>query len=247
MLASRSPLDVWIGNIGEGVNVLLGMNFMYSAGVRLCVREGVVKLPDEENVVMYGDVPWRFRTAGMCEEEPSSLNMDRPTRSEKWSGPDEENEGNVWIDSRTALAWIVVYGHFPKEPGFVRPGKTRCKEWHLLILKGTESRQGRMRVEHLEQLMRLWDPSGVSRPKLLVRPKSQDAEVRIMQLQERLEVVEVFLAARCATIPKTEANTLGVEDLADDSMKTFAEETGEVDTRDVGTQVNFPRSCGCGV
>ncbi|OWY98999.1 hypothetical protein PHMEG_00030084 [Phytophthora megakarya] len=32
--------DVWIRNIGEGVDVLLGMNFMYSAGVRLCIREG---------------------------------------------------------------------------------------------------------------------------------------------------------------------------------------------------------------
>ncbi|OWZ10735.1 LOW QUALITY PROTEIN: hypothetical protein PHMEG_00016367 [Phytophthora megakarya] len=45
--------DVWIGN----VDVLLGMNFMYSGGVRLCSREGLVKLPDEENVVMYDDVP----------------------------------------------------------------------------------------------------------------------------------------------------------------------------------------------
>ncbi|POM69690.1 Hypothetical protein PHPALM_14017 [Phytophthora palmivora] len=28
-------LDVWVTNIGEGVDVLLGMDFMYSAGVRL--------------------------------------------------------------------------------------------------------------------------------------------------------------------------------------------------------------------
>ncbi|OWZ11551.1 LOW QUALITY PROTEIN: hypothetical protein PHMEG_00015408 [Phytophthora megakarya] len=53
--------DVWIGNIGESVNVLLGMNSMYSAGVRLCIREGLVKLPDMENVVIYDDVPRKRR------------------------------------------------------------------------------------------------------------------------------------------------------------------------------------------
>ncbi|OWZ19789.1 Aspartic protease [Phytophthora megakarya] len=60
------------------------------------------------------------------------------------------SDRNVWIDTRTALAWIVEYGFFTKEPGFVRPGKTRCKEWQRLILEGTELRQGRMRAEHLE-------------------------------------------------------------------------------------------------
>ncbi|POM60639.1 hypothetical protein PHPALM_30480 [Phytophthora palmivora] len=47
-------LDVWVTNIGEGVDVLLGMDFMYSAGVRLCIREGTVALPEEESVLMYG-------------------------------------------------------------------------------------------------------------------------------------------------------------------------------------------------
>ncbi|OWY98998.1 Aspartic protease [Phytophthora megakarya] len=68
------------------------------------------------------------------------------------------SDRNFWIDTRTALAWIVEYGHFPKEPGFVRPGKIRYKEWQQLILESTESRQGRMRAERLEQLMRLRDP-----------------------------------------------------------------------------------------
>ncbi|OWZ07056.1 hypothetical protein PHMEG_00020602 [Phytophthora megakarya] len=53
--------DVWIGNIGEGVDVLLGMNFMYSTGFRLCIREGLAKLPDEDNVVMHDDVPRKRR------------------------------------------------------------------------------------------------------------------------------------------------------------------------------------------
>ncbi|OWZ14028.1 hypothetical protein PHMEG_00012556 [Phytophthora megakarya] len=45
-------LNIWVGNIGEGVDVLLGMNFRHSAGARLCIREDLVKLPDEETVVI---------------------------------------------------------------------------------------------------------------------------------------------------------------------------------------------------
>lgn len=43
-----------MANIGEGVDVLLGMKFMYSAGVRPCAREGLVQLPDEENILLSG-------------------------------------------------------------------------------------------------------------------------------------------------------------------------------------------------
>ncbi|KAJ8503636.1 hypothetical protein ON010_g19064 [Phytophthora cinnamomi] len=47
-------MELWVANIGEGVDVLLGMNFMYSAGVRLCAQEGLVKLPNEETVLLAG-------------------------------------------------------------------------------------------------------------------------------------------------------------------------------------------------
>ncbi|GMF32152.1 unnamed protein product [Phytophthora fragariaefolia] len=50
-------MELWVANIGDGVDVLLGMNFMYSAGVRQCAREGLVKLPDEETVLLVGGTP----------------------------------------------------------------------------------------------------------------------------------------------------------------------------------------------
>ncbi|ETN02449.1 hypothetical protein F441_11702 [Phytophthora nicotianae CJ01A1] len=31
-------VDVWLANIGEGVDALLGMDFMYATGVRLWLR-----------------------------------------------------------------------------------------------------------------------------------------------------------------------------------------------------------------
>ncbi|KAJ0388700.1 hypothetical protein ATCC90586_011844 [Pythium insidiosum] len=43
-------MDIWCGNIGEGVQCLLGMDFMVSAGVRLSAFDGMVRLPNEESV-----------------------------------------------------------------------------------------------------------------------------------------------------------------------------------------------------
>ncbi|OWY98911.1 hypothetical protein PHMEG_00030193 [Phytophthora megakarya] len=40
---------------GAGLYVLLGMDFMFRAGVRARVREGLVQLPDEESILMYDE------------------------------------------------------------------------------------------------------------------------------------------------------------------------------------------------
>ncbi|OWY94443.1 hypothetical protein PHMEG_00035825 [Phytophthora megakarya] len=48
-------MEFWVANIGEGLDVLLGMNFMFRAGVCVCVREGLVQLPDKESILMYDE------------------------------------------------------------------------------------------------------------------------------------------------------------------------------------------------
>ncbi|KAK1930513.1 Retrovirus-related Pol polyprotein from transposon 17.6 [Phytophthora citrophthora] len=45
-------VDVWVANIGEGIDALLGMGFMFAAGLRISAREGLVLLPDEVVVMM---------------------------------------------------------------------------------------------------------------------------------------------------------------------------------------------------
>ncbi|OWZ21621.1 hypothetical protein PHMEG_0003813 [Phytophthora megakarya] len=35
-------MELWVTNIGEGLNVLLGMDFMFRAGARGCARERLV-------------------------------------------------------------------------------------------------------------------------------------------------------------------------------------------------------------
>jgi hypothetical protein len=43
-------LEAWVGHIGQDIECLLGMSFMRRAGVRLCAREQVVLLPNEESI-----------------------------------------------------------------------------------------------------------------------------------------------------------------------------------------------------
>ncbi|ETO61506.1 hypothetical protein F444_20496, partial [Phytophthora nicotianae P1976] len=54
-------LELWVANFGEGVDVLLGMDFMFSAGVRLGICEGLVKLRDEETLLMYDKMIKRLK------------------------------------------------------------------------------------------------------------------------------------------------------------------------------------------
>ncbi|POM57831.1 Hypothetical protein PHPALM_37610 [Phytophthora palmivora] len=65
-------LDVWVANIGEGIEVLLGMSFMFAAGVRIDIREGLVTLPDEETIVMCGWNPEERLVVDMPVETTSS-------------------------------------------------------------------------------------------------------------------------------------------------------------------------------
>ncbi|KAE9024012.1 hypothetical protein PF011_g3701 [Phytophthora fragariae] len=68
-------LDLWVTNIGEDVDVLLGMDFMFSAGVRLCIREGLVILPDEESILMYGEVVQRRQGLDLPIKAPTGLHL----------------------------------------------------------------------------------------------------------------------------------------------------------------------------
>ncbi|EGZ04820.1 hypothetical protein PHYSODRAFT_394802, partial [Phytophthora sojae] len=71
---------LWVANIGDGVDVLLGMNFMFSAGVRLSTREGLIQLPDEETIQMCGE-PDRSRMGLDLPVRPAEMLFLKPGRS----------------------------------------------------------------------------------------------------------------------------------------------------------------------
>ncbi|OWY92041.1 Aspartic protease [Phytophthora megakarya] len=109
------------------------------------------------------------------------------------------SDQNVWIDTRTPVARIVEYGQFPGQPGFVRPGKARYEEWQQLIHECTVSRQARMRVERLEQILREREPPCTQTQryqwptKLLMRPQSHVPEVKMVKLQEKPKPLDMTL------------------------------------------------------
>ncbi|POM59354.1 LOW QUALITY PROTEIN: hypothetical protein PHPALM_31926 [Phytophthora palmivora] len=177
-------LDVWVTNIGEGVDVLLGMDFMYSAGVRLCIREGTVALPDEESVLMYGymrNIPITpLQDVHLRPGEHVNVKIRygecQPLRDVVWASRGDQwvtqvlygakswavavkvvtiSDKDLWVDSSTPVARIVKCGCFPRAGRFVRPGVRRYQEWQHLIYESTLSTQARMRKERYEQAIRL--------------------------------------------------------------------------------------------
>ncbi|POM71380.1 Reverse transcriptase [Phytophthora palmivora] len=112
-------LDVWIANIGEGIEVLLGMSFMFAAGVRISIREGLVTLPDEETIVICGwnpeerlgvDMPvettssW-YLAPGESKVVKISYGMTNPQREVVWAG-----RGDRWVTRLiyAAKSWPVA-------------------------------------------------------------------------------------------------------------------------------------------
>ncbi|OWZ01055.1 LOW QUALITY PROTEIN: hypothetical protein PHMEG_00027632, partial [Phytophthora megakarya] len=178
-------LNIWVGNIGVGVDVLLGMNFMHSAGVQLCIREGLVKLPDEETVVMYDDNP---KSRGMdlpvCPGESIHLrpgqdgivriryDQSSPQRELVWAGRGKNWVTKVLYSARSWATAVKVVNVSDQNLGIDTrtaiariveygqlPGQPGFyEEWQQLIHECTVSRQARMRAERLEQILMEREP-----------------------------------------------------------------------------------------
>ena len=86
--------DLWYGNIGEGIQCLLGMDFMVRVGVRLSAYDGAVELPDEETVplVSAGPRPLLAKRVSVASAE------DLFVRSSRYVG---DGTGRVWEKCRS--------------------------------------------------------------------------------------------------------------------------------------------------
>ncbi|GMG16107.1 unnamed protein product [Phytophthora fragariaefolia] len=185
-------MTVYVANIGEGLEVLLGMNFMYAAGVRLSLRDGLIQLPDEETVIRYGqsnprrEVVW----AGRADRWVTQIIYG----AKSWAVAvkvENISPRMVWIDTGTAVARIVEFGCFPSAGRWVRPGRLKYNEWQQLIYESVPSLKMRRRVEEIERIRRESEPPCVQRPeyewptKLMLRPRPGPTQVRIARLPGR--------------------------------------------------------------
>ncbi|POM77163.1 LOW QUALITY PROTEIN: Hypothetical protein PHPALM_5494, partial [Phytophthora palmivora] len=107
---------VWVANIGEGIDVLLGMGFMFAAGVRISTREGLVSLPDEVVNRVIGNPVTTLVVAGLPSEavllspgEEFIVRIDygptNPQREVVWAG-----RGDRWVTQLiyAARSWPVA-------------------------------------------------------------------------------------------------------------------------------------------
>ncbi|POM72450.1 LOW QUALITY PROTEIN: Reverse transcriptase [Phytophthora palmivora] len=185
------------------------MDFMYSAGVRLCICEGTVALPDEESVLMYGYMIRKHRERNIPITRLQDVHL-RPGEhvNVKIRGGDQWvtqvlygakswavavkvvniSDKDLWIDSPTPVARIVEYGCFPRAGRFC---DLEYQEWQHLIYESTLSTQTRMRKERYEQALRDTAPPSVPKrsyqwpAKMLMRPQAKNDEVRVVRLHKR--------------------------------------------------------------
>ncbi|OWY95662.1 hypothetical protein PHMEG_00034274 [Phytophthora megakarya] len=189
-------MDVWVTNIGVGVGVLLGMDFMFSAGVCLGIREGMVGLPDEESILMYGyTIRRRISQSAPFEDciydleymQTCPSDMDSVARSKMLYGQDEETNGSPKL--------FTAHDHGP----LGALGYEGIWNWQQIIQENTLSAKARVRQEAYEQMLRDATPPAVMVPKykwpteLLVRQENL-SEPRLRRLWKNCNHKETLMA-----------------------------------------------------
>ncbi|OWZ19850.1 hypothetical protein PHMEG_0005844 [Phytophthora megakarya] len=145
-------VNVWVANIGGNIDILLGMTFMFSVGVRLCVKEGLVQLPGEETVLLSGrglsdvkhvpDDP----TARVPNVNAVVDRMDWKMKSVGCMLGKVINISNriVTIAWRIEVAQVDENWFFPRAGRYVRVGTRRYRERQTLIYKILYPRKPRL-------------------------------------------------------------------------------------------------------
>ncbi|KAJ0390282.1 hypothetical protein ATCC90586_011834 [Pythium insidiosum] len=135
-------MDIWCGNIGEGVQCLLGMDFMVSAGVRLSAFDGMVRLPNEESVRLVSSSPFPKlpKKIPICTQEDISIGAGRP----KSIRITNVTQRPIVVTGRTTVGHLVEAGHLPdcgEKDRAVRAGSPKYDEWQHLIFENSFSRE----------------------------------------------------------------------------------------------------------
>ncbi|OWZ22324.1 hypothetical protein PHMEG_0002985 [Phytophthora megakarya] len=197
--------NIWVINIGEGIDVLLGMDFMHSADVRLCIREGLIKLPDDETVVMYDNYP-RSRSLDLPvfpEEQihlrPGQDAISNPQRELVWAG-----KGKNWVTKilYSARSWATAVKVFNVSDQNSMDSSQGNLDSFVLERRDMKSCNSKFMSGKGGRALGPRDNSGLSN---LMRQQPQEAEVRMVRLRERLKPLDMTLkvTGNAAVVMKT--------------------------------------------
>ncbi|GMF19246.1 unnamed protein product [Phytophthora fragariaefolia] len=139
--------DAWVGPPTGGQDLILGMDFMVPAGIRLDLADGTICLPDE--IDMGGSEEVRLRT------RPSDRQKLWVTRGDSWlptyvAGPGRScslrltnvSERKLILHGDTKIAMWLTGDRVPRLPGYVSVGSRRYAEWQNLAYQATTDENG---------------------------------------------------------------------------------------------------------
>ncbi|GMF60606.1 unnamed protein product [Phytophthora fragariaefolia] len=164
-------MDAWVGNFGGNVECLLGTDFMVAAGVRLCAREGEVRHPDEESVLMAGGREIDHVGLGISVRIPEATYL-QPGRSVvapvKYAQADPEKvdewawHGNHWVSQ-----FFCMFGGEMSPPSRRRICETQVPEvpgMGKIVYEVEPSLEFLRHEEEVARLEELNGPPAVKRP-----------------------------------------------------------------------------------
>ncbi|EGZ25127.1 hypothetical protein PHYSODRAFT_326193 [Phytophthora sojae] len=148
--------EMWIIDHSAGVDVVLGMDFMIPAGIRLDLFHGTARLPDEVMVPLLksqsdeDDQP--YRTQPSCgptddlyvpgrEWREFRLPSQRLPPNDLWASTGAADMGtthqyydrNGTIAKHDSVVLWEPHGELPRETGYARLDSNKYKEWQVLL------------------------------------------------------------------------------------------------------------------
>ncbi|GMF46131.1 unnamed protein product [Phytophthora fragariaefolia] len=163
--------DAWVGPPTGGQDLILGMDFMVPAGIRLDLADGTICLPDEVRIQLagrrplYGDKVEQVTMGGYCEidiggSEEVRLRTRPSDRQKLWRGDrwvptyvvgpgrscslrlTNVSERKLILHGNTKIAIWFAGDRVPRLPGYVSVGSRRYAEWQNLAYQVTTDENG---------------------------------------------------------------------------------------------------------
>ncbi|POM68913.1 Reverse transcriptase [Phytophthora palmivora] len=197
--------EAWVGPPTGGQDLILGMDFMVLAGIRLDLADGTICLPDEVRLQMagrrplYGDkiehVCWKdhywIDVGQTAEIKLRSQTSNQITRGDRWVptitiGPGKTRYLQVTNVSDRALthhegsrvAMWLSGDRIPRIPGYVSVGSRRYAEWQNLAYQTTTDE-----ISEVDINERITEPA-VERPEYVTPTAILPRSVRAIQKVE---------------------------------------------------------------
>ncbi|GMG17641.1 unnamed protein product [Phytophthora fragariaefolia] len=137
--------DAWVGPPTGGKYLILGMDFMVPAGIRLDLADGTICLPDEVRIQLAGRRPlYGDKVEQVTMEGYYEIDMGGSKEARLRTRPSDRQK--LWrkliLHGDTKIAMWLTGDRVPRLPGYVSVGSRRYAEWQNLAYQATTDENG---------------------------------------------------------------------------------------------------------